>query len=387
LLVAILCSALQAAPRTPKLDNEVIERLPLRPGDTVARELTLRRAEVAKNPENPVPALALAERYFDLAAARGDPRYVGYADALVSQFSARMSAPLLVMRGMVRQYRHDFSDALSDFAAALKLDPDLAGAHAWRGAIYLVQANYAAANQECEALQRLKRPVLRGGCAGLAQAYTGQTAAAYKTLQQALSLTQEDDKRLWLNTRLAEVATWQAEVALAEQHFRRALDLGIDDGYLLAAWSDFLLEQGHADQVVQQLAKWEAVDGLLLRLAEAETVLKLPSAKAHVQTLSDRYAAAKLRGDTTHQAEEARFHLHLRHDAKEAVRLSVENYQVQKEPRDAHIVLESALADRNPGAAQAVLDWLKTTGFEDPALRALAKQVQALPATANGVKP
>ena len=384
LVFLVLCTALQAAPRTPTQDSEVIERLPLKPGDTTARELSSLRAAVAKAPTDPEPALALAQRYFELATARGDPRYVGYADALVGRFSAKMSAPLLAMRGTVRQYRHDFDDALSDYAAALKLDTDFAGAHAWRGAIYLVQANYTAAAQECEALLRLQRAVLNGGCAGLTQAYTGHLATAYKTLQKALATTNDDGQRLWLNTRLGEVATWQGQTALAEQHYRRALDLGIDDSYLLAAWSDFLLDQGHPEQVIQQLAKWDTVDGLLLRLAEAETALKLPAAKAHVLTLGDRFAAAKLRGDTTHQAEEARFYLHLRDDAKEAVRLSVANFAVQKEPRDARIVLESALADRNPAAAQAVLDWLKSSGFEDQALRSLAKQVQQLTAAANG---
>ncbi len=376
LALGLSASMLQATPRTPAKDAEVIERLPFRAGDTAARELAGLRAEVAKAPKAPEPAVALALRYFDLAAARGDPRYVGYADALVGRFTGQMTAPLLVVRGMVRQYRHDFTDALNDFAAALALDADLAGAHAWRGAIYLVQANYADAAKECEALQRLQRPVLHGGCAGLTHAYTGHLDAAYKTLQQALNTTRDDDQRLWLHTRLGEVAAWQGQAAIAEQHFRQALTLGVDDGYLLAAWSDFLLDQGRADQVIQQLAKWEAVDGLLLRLAEAETLLKLPAAAGHIQTLSDRFGAARLRGDTTHQAEEARFHLHLRKDAKEALRLAVENYQVQKEPRDARIVLEAALAARDPTAARPVTDWLQTSGFEDTVLRGLAKQLQ-----------
>jgi tetratricopeptide (TPR) repeat protein len=384
LALALCCTAVQAVPRTPTQDSEVIERLPFRPGDTTARELSALRATVAKNPADPKPALALARRYFELATARGDPRYVGYADALVERFSANMSAPLLAMRGTVRQYRHDFTDALNDYAAALKLDTDLAGANAWRGAIYLVQADYVAAAKECEALLRLGRSVLHGGCAGLTQAYTGHLDTAYKTLQKALAASDDDDQRLWLNTRLAEVADWQGQTALAEQHFRRALDLGIDDGYLLAAWSDFLLDKGDAEQVIQQLTKWDTVDGLLLRLSEAEDKLKRPVAKAHIQALGDRFAAAKLRGDTTHQAEEARFHLHLRHDPKEAVRLAVANYQVQKEPRDARIVLESALADNNPAAAQPVLDWLRTSGFEGQTLRKLAAQVQQLSAATTG---
>ena len=91
--LAVFCTALQAAPHTPTQDSQVIERLPFRPGDTTARELSALRAAVAKKPTDPEPALALAQRYFGLAIARGDPRYVGYAESVVGRFSATMTAP------------------------------------------------------------------------------------------------------------------------------------------------------------------------------------------------------------------------------------------------------------------------------------------------------
>lgn len=78
------------------------------------------------------------------------------------------------------------------------------------------------------------------------------------------------------------------------------------------------------------MANWEASDGLLLRLTEAEAGLKLPRAAAHIQTLAARFDAARLRGDTTHRAEEARFHLRLRGNATQATQLATENYRGQK---------------------------------------------------------
>ncbi len=365
---------LQAAPRTPTQDSEVLERLPFRAGDTTARELSSLRAAVAKAPTEAGPAVALAQRYFDLAVARGDPRYVGYADAVVTRFADKPNADILMTRGMLRQYRHDFQPALQDFAAALALDADLAGANAWRGAIFLVQANYAAAAQECTALQTKHRVVLHGGCLGLTQAYTGHLGEASKTLQQALSVAHDDDHKLWLHTRLGEIASWQGQTNLAERHFRQALELGIDDGYLLAAWSDFLLDHDRPAEVAQLLASWEASDPLLLRLAEAETRLKQAGGPAHVQALDDRFAAAKLRGDTTHQAEEARFYLGLRGDAQRAVQVAAENYHVQREPRDARILLEAAWAAKQPALAAPALDWLQSSGFEGTELRRLSKQ-------------
>jgi tetratricopeptide (TPR) repeat protein len=376
---SLLTTPAQSAPRTPVNDATVIEKLPFRAGDSRARELDALRASARKAPGDAAVAAALAQAYFDTAQARGDPRYIGYADAVVSPFDRQMSADLLVIRGMLRQYRHDFDDALGDFAAALAQDPERAGAHAWRGAIYLVVGQYDKARRECAALLDLQRPVLQGGCTGLVQAYTGQLTSAYATLQKTLAIARYDDQRLWLLTRLGEVSAWLGHKARAERHYRDALALGRDDGYLLAARADFLLDHKRPEEVVKLLAGWEASDPLLLRLAEAETLLQVPAAKAHVQALDDRFAAAKLRGDTSHRAEEARFQLRLRKNAVLAVQLAAANYQVQKEPRDLRMLLEAALTARDPDAAKPARDWLQSTGFEDPLTRALAEQTLQLP--------
>ncbi|WP_291986464.1 hypothetical protein [Candidatus Accumulibacter sp. ACC007] len=374
-----------AAPRKPSDDSEVLERLPTRAGDAGARELLALRAAMAAAENDPLPAGRLAQRYFDLAMARGDPRYVGYAEAVLARFPEPLPAELLSIRGMLRQYRHDFQAALDDFAAALALDPQLAQAHAWRAAIFLVQANYPAAQQECSALLALGKSVLYGSCSGLVQAYGGQLAAGYRALQQALTSSHDPDNRLWLLTRLGEVAAWRGQPEVAEQHYREALRIGRDDGYLLAAWSDFLLDGDRPAEVLRELAAWESSDTLLLRLAEAAALAKAPDAARLAQTLDDRFAAARQRGDTTHRAEEARFALHLRNDPPRALRLAAENYAVQREPRDARVLLEAAIAAGDPIAAQPARDWLRDSGFENRRLRDLGQR--SAPASVQGKPP
>ena len=378
LAVTVACLApahLLAAPRLPTDPAEVLERLPMRPADATARELAGLRAAVTRAateaPDDPLPAARLAGRYYELAVARGDPRYIGYADAVLAPFARNRTAAVLAVRGQLRQYRHDFDGALQDFAAALEADPQFASAHAWRGAIYLVQANYAAAKSECDALLALDRATLYGGCIGLVLAYGGRMEAGYAALQRALDETRDAGNRLWLLTRLGEVAAWRGQPEAAERHYRAALALGIDDGYLLAAWSDFLLDRQRPAEVVKWLAGWEASDGLLLRLALAETALRQPAAKTYVQALADRFAAAKVRGDTTHRAEEARYLMHLAGDPAAALVVAAANYRVQREPRDARVLLEAAIAARNAGAAQPARDWLRSSGFEDAHLRQL----------------
>jgi len=367
-----------AAPHTPSSDAEVLERLPLRPGDDTLRVLKTLRQALAQTPTDPDAASNLAQAYFDLAMAKGDPRYIGYAEAVVTPFASVMTADLLLVRGQLRQYRHQFEEALEDFSQALRLDAQLAQAHAWRGAIFLVQANYPAAHQACQALQNLGRSALAGACQGLLHAYTGDLQAAQSSLQHALAASTTPESRLWLLTRLGEVASWRGQAMQAEQYFKSALALGLDDGYLLAAWSDFLLDNQRPAEVVKQLAAWETSDGLLLRLAEAQAQVQLPTASKHVQAIGKRFDAARLRGDVTHRAEEARFELRLGKRPQAALALAKANYQVQREPRDARILLEAAVAAKDPASAQAALDWLRSSRFQDARLQALAQSLNRM---------
>ena len=55
--------------------------------------------------------------------------------------------------------------------------------------------------------------------------------------------------------------------------------------------------------------------------------------------------------------------------------MATRNYQDQKEPRDAEVLMRAALAAKQPRAAVPALDWLRTSKYEDPALKALADKL------------
>jgi hypothetical protein len=377
LIAAIPCAGnLAAAPRLPASDNEVLERLPVRPGDLLARELAELRAAAAIAPLAADPSARLARRYFDAALERGDPRYVGYAEAVIARFSAPLAPSLRFVHGLVAQYRHDFAAAHNDFAEVLAADPDFAEAHAWRAALFLVQADYVAAQQQCDALKKLDRAVLHAGCAGLVEAYGGRSGAADVRLREALGRLPASavEQRLWLLTRRAEIAAWRGDMGAAETHYRAALALGLDDVYLLAARADFLLDGGRPAEVIALLRNHGAADPLLLRLAEASAATESQQTERFVRLLDERFAAARQRGDTTHRAEEARFLLHLKSQPDQALVLAVENYRVQREPRDARVLLEAAVAAGDSAAALPVREWLSRSGFEDVRLRRLGEK-------------
>ena len=380
LLVCVCCcGAAQAAPYTPQSDDEVLERLPFKASAAEGRELRQLRRALAEQPQNLERALALARRYFDLASAEGDPRYVGYAEAAIRPWSDAADPPvqILVMRALLRQYRHEFDAALADLARATERDPGNAEIWTWRSAILLVQADYAGARTACERLAALASALLTTSCTTAVDGLTGKSAQAYAELSKALERRPDADPdlKLWIQTRLAEMALRQGRDELAERHFKAGLALGVTDGFILAAYADFLLDHGRPAEVAPMLRDWERSDILLLRLALAEQAAGLASAPAHIAMLKERFDASALRGDKLHQQEEARFHLYLQGDAAGALRLAEENYRLQREPRDARILMEAALAAKKYAAARPALEWLRTSGYEDPLYAKLAQQL------------
>ena len=381
LWTALTGGAALAAPYTPQSDSEVLERLPFKASAAEGRELRQLRRALTEQPQNLERALALAQRYFDLASAEGDPRYVGYAEAAIRPWTAAAEPPadILVMRALLRQYRHEFDAALADLARAAERDPGNAEIWSWRSAILMVQADYAGARAACAKLVSLASTLLVTSCNAIIDERSGKAEQAYAELSQALAQRPDADPglKLWIQTRLAETALQLGRDELAERHFKAGLALGVTDGYILGAYADFLLEHGRPAEVVPLLKDWERSDILLLRLALAEQAAGLPSAAAHIAMLKERFDASALRGDKLHQQEEARFHLYLLGDAKGALRLAEENYRLQREPRDARILMQAAVAARDYAAARPALDWLRASGYEDPAYAKLALALQA----------
>jgi hypothetical protein len=379
LICALGAGGAQAAPFTPQSDDQVLERLPFKATAAEGRELRQLRRALAQEPQNMERALALARRYFDLAGAEGDPRYVGYAVAAIRPWSKAAEPPveILVMRALLHQYRHEFDAALGELARAAERDSGNAEVWSWRSAILLVQADYAGARAACDQLAAVASALLATACTTAVDGLAGKSAQAYAELSRALARRPDADPelKLWVQTRLAEMALRQGKDELAERHFKAGLALGVTDGFILAAYADFLLDHNRPAEVMPMLRDWERSDILLLRLALAERAAGHASAPAHIAMLKERFLASAMRGDKLHLQEEARFHLYLQGDAPGALRLAAENYRVQREPRDARILLEAALAAKQFAAARPALDWLRTSAYEDPRYAKLAQQL------------
>ncbi|MGE0471900.1 MAG: tetratricopeptide repeat protein [Nitrospira sp.] len=366
-------------PYRPTDDTQVLERLSFKASDPVRRELDKLRTELRRNPGHLESAVKLATRYIEQGRSEGDPRFLGQAQAVLSHWWDEPTPPptVLLLRATIKQNAHEFDQALSDLDQVLAMHPTNAQAWLTKASILQVQARYDEARRACQRLTRLTASHVLLGCLSDIAGVTGQSVKSREFLQQVLiDQNPTGRERIWLATILAETATRTGAIREAEQSFTEAFRVGIKDQYLLGAYADFLLDQHRHRDIVSLLQHETRADGLLLRLALAEQALELPSFKSHTAELAARFAASRERGTNVHVREEARFTLTLLHDAKRALPLAQANWNVQREPADARILLESALAAGNRAAAQPVLDWMKTNHVEDFRLRQLATQFQ-----------
>lgn len=392
-----------AAPFVPAAGAAVLEKLPAREQAADAALLRLRARWMAA-PREVALAAALAQRYIELGRAAGDPRYLGYAQAVLAPWwrEAAPPVPVLLLRATLLQSSHRFADAVRDLDAVTRVDPGNAQAWLTLATVQVVRGEYDAAVRSCGRLSSLASQLASMTCLANTRASSGQLGASERLL--ALSVARsgagvgkgagvgdgassgrgvgggpgggapDAALRVWALTLLGEMAARRGDAGAAESRFRQALAIAPGDSYLLGAYADLLLDQ-HRNVEVQQLLRGHLrVDGLLLR-----HTLAVPQAAA-IDELQVRFDAAIRRGDSIHQREQARFELHLRHDARAALQLALANWQVQKEAADLRILLEAALAARSPAAARAALAWRRQHGLEDASIAALARKLEGGPA-------
>lgn len=378
-ILLALAAPASAAPYLPKDDSQVLERLPERRDSALQRELAAMRAKLRASPDDADAAVELAQRLYDAWSADGDPRHLGHAQAALAPWWKQPKPPqeVRVMRAVLRQLNHEFDAARSELREVVDDDPEHAQAWSWLAAIAMVQADYAAAREACTQLARLEVEPVATACHAQVDAATGTAERAVDALRRAVTASDDDAAlRLWLLTRLAETEERIGRHADAEASFRRALALPLRDGYLQAAFADFLLDRGRAAEVAELLRDAQRSDVLLLRLAIAAQQTKSANAGALAAALEARFDAARARGDTVHRKEEARFALEVKGDAARALPLAVANFAQQREPADARLLLQAALAARQPEAAAPALRWLRESKLQSSVLQALAARLQ-----------
>jgi hypothetical protein len=205
---------------------------------------------------------------------------------------------------------------------------------------------------------------------------TGEAPAAYEFLEQALREQDVGDElAVWLETLAAETAATLGADDAALDHYRAAIALRVPPSiYLLTAYADGLLRAGRAADVVDLLESAPPADPILLRLALAQKRAG-ESSDGNVERLRYRLELALQGVESTHAREAAYFALNLLDRPELALERALANWQTQREPIDARLVLEAALAAGRAEDARPVVDWLAASNVRHAELDGLVARL------------
>lgn len=369
------------APYWPSEDGLILQEVPSAVDPAVAGMRAL-RAKLQASPQSLGAAIDLAAAYIDYSRQIGDAHYAGYAEAVIAPWMSASAPPadVLVTQATILQYRHQFAEARTLLQQALKRDPRHAQAWMTMATLDMVQGGYQSAAKDCAQVSNSAGFEFGLACSGNLLSYTGQADRSLELLRhtEINGAKMPVGYQAWIQGLIAESAERLGNWPLAETHYLKALALLPEDNFLLVAYADFLLDRRRPAEVLKLLAAHTQSDTAFLRLALAQSALRGPEVGRYTWVMAARLEALALRGSDYYGREQARFALQLQHDPQTALEMARRNWQVQRAPWDARVLLEAALAAHEPQAAAEVLTFLEQTHLQDPIIAPLADELRGL---------
>ena len=367
-------------PYLPSSDTEVLQNVPSALDPTVA-DMQALRVQVDAAPQNLPAVIRLAGAYIDYGRQVGDAHFAGYAEAVIAPWLATAHPPAgaLVTQATILQYRHQFSDSRDLLRKTLALDPRNPQAWLTLATLDMVQGDYQGAAKDCVQVTGNAGLELGLACSANLRSYTGQARQSLTLLAQVEGAGEKVplSYQAWVQGLMAESAERLGDWPLAENHYRRALKLLPQDNFLLVAYADFLLDHARPSEVLPLLADHTQSDTAFLRLALAHSAMHSNDTARYIWIMAARFEALTLRGSDFFGREQARFALELQHDPQSALEIARRNWQAQREPWDSRLLLEAALAAKQPEAASEVLRFLQKSRLEDPVIEPLTRELHA----------
>ena len=117
-------------------------------------------------------------------------------------------------------------------------------------------------------------------------------------------------------------------------------------------------------------------DALLVQLILANKGLKDPAEKNLASLFESRLNSQVLRLESMIERPQLIYFIDYAKDPATGLSLSIENWKIQQEPRDAVLFLKAALTLNQPQAAQPVQAWLEKTNYSDPQIKVLLESLK-----------
>ena len=332
------------------------------------------------NPEDLQIALAYARQVFNLGSSEGDLRWYGSAKAALKPWWQANDLPAdgFFLRGLVKQGFHEFDGGLRDINQAIALDPNHAEYWSWRFSLHLMQANMDAAKQDAHEMQKLFGSEEANIYQAVLLYRTGQPLPALKLLDESIRSSGHQDaaSQIWIGFHLGEAYRVANQPDKSLTLWRRLLKAYPQSHLLRLSLADLLnqkkkYEEAKAVATANSLTSSNLTDALLMQALIASRGLNATDEASLASQMAARLQTQSLRQELLIERPRLIYQIAYGNDLASGLALSIDNWRLQKEPSDAVLFLQAALALNQANAAEPVVRWATSTKYSDPQLSPL----------------
>lgn len=263
--------------------------------------------------------------------------------------ATQSSSRFLIARANIAQKKHHFKEALGDLDQALNLDPTNVQGLLTRTTVLRLLGRLDEAARSILTLHQHADALIALTAAADLASIRGQADNAWHLLETKVlpSIAQaEAGVRLWIETTAAEVAWRSARRAEAEVHFSRALAINPNDLYSIIGYADFLLEEERYKEAFTITQRFN--DNQDVRLRQLLAAIALGDDPKEIfrlrSLMEEQFKIDRTFEEGRHYRTEARYALEVALSPLEAFTLSQKNWEEQKEPADALLLISASVA-------------------------------------------
>jgi tetratricopeptide (TPR) repeat protein len=277
---------------------------------------------------------------------------------------------MLLARGILRYKQQQIIQANQDISLYLERNPHDLTALTVQGAIYRQLGEYEKARNICLQTERNMSKVNSAICFANILYRQGKIDSAYEKLKAAVISAQQESPQAYQRLHLELVKLDQFIGINPQENIAKALSAPHRDHVLWIAYSDFLLEQGNYEQLLNEIPNDS--NDIRIQIRRAIAAKKL----GKVENInSDIFTQAKAQHNLSLQTDEALFLLEIKEDAQAALDLLLEIWKTRKEPFEAKLLTHILKKDSNlEQKAFSMLNWIKENWGEKSLLNTEKKE-------------
>ena len=264
---------------------------------------------------------------------------------------------MLLARGLLRYKQQQINQANQDISLYLERNPNDLTALIIQGTIFRQLGDYEKARNICLQTERNVSKINSAICFANVLSRQGKVDLAYEQLRGAVMSAQQESPQAYQRLHL-ELAKLDQFIGInPQENITKALSAPYRDNMLWIAYSDFLLEQGNYEQLLNEIPNDSNDIRIQVRRAIAAKQL------GRTETLNvDIFAQAKAQHNLSLRTNEALFLIYVKEDVESGVQLLLETWETRKEPFEAKLLMQASTKVNNPDLLKklfSVSNWIE----------------------------